>query len=71
MEKISQRTQRSIVLLKQNFILLKKTGKIPGDSYLENTSREIHIYGRCETKIIPAPSLDAAWAQTDASWKDA
>lgn len=52
MEKISQRAQRSIVLLKQNFILLKRTGKIPGDSYLEHTSREIHIYDRCEMKIL-------------------
>lgn len=70
MEKISQRTQRSMELPKQNFILLKRTDKIPGDSYLDHTSREIHICGRCEMKIIPAPSLGAAWAQAG-GWKDA
>ena len=51
---------KSVELLKQHFVPLKTVGKIPGDSCLKQTSREVHNCGVCETNLVPAASLGAA-----------
>lgn len=70
-KKCKSKPTKSVELLKQHFISLKTLSKIPGDSHLKQTSREVHNCGVFETSLVPATPLGASWSWTGASWKDA